>query len=187
MSRSVEGVQEGSLLVSSQASKEEADAGEVDQRLAGGGQALVVLAHAVVATGPRHCALDHPPSWYGFECFRQGDPLELAIGGDHEAASGRPLDDLDRPAHLLVDPVQDRTGGGLIGPQMAQPREAPLQASEHEPRAIAVLPVGWMHDDLEQQAKGIDQDVPLASIHLLAAVIAVGTALFGRLDRLAAR
>jgi hypothetical protein len=73
----------------------------------------------------------------------------------------------------------------LIGPPLAQTREATLETPEHESSAIAVLHVGRMHDHLEQQAERIDQDVPLASIHLLAAVIAMGAALFGRLDRVA--
>ena len=175
------------MLVSSQATEEEADAGEVDQRLARGGQALVIFAHAAVATGPRQCSLDHPPSRQGLEGRRQGNPLELAVGGDHEAAARRPLDDLDRPPHLLFDPVEDRTGIGLVSPQMASTREAPLQARQHEFGSLAILPIGRMHDDLEQQTEGIHQDVPLASIHLLAAVVAMRPALFGRLDRLTAR
>jgi hypothetical protein len=55
----LEGVQDGSYLVSSQATKEETDAGEIDQRFACGGQALIVFAHAAGATGPRQCPL-HP-------------------------------------------------------------------------------------------------------------------------------
>jgi hypothetical protein len=66
--------------------------------------------------------------------------------------------------------------------QMAQTREAARQPSQHEPSASAVLHVGRMHDHLEQQAQRLEQHVPLASIHLLAAVLAVGTALFSRLD-----
>src|SRR5262245_37572384 len=68
---------------------------------------------------------------------------------------------------------------------MAQPREAALQPSQHEPGSLAILHVGGMHDHLEQQPEGIHQNMPLAAIHLLAAVVAMWPTLFGRLDRLA--
>lgn len=42
-----------------------------------------------------------------------------------------------------------------------------------------------MHHHLEQQTQRIHQEVALAAIHLLAAVVAMRPALFGRLDRLA--
>ncbi len=42
-----------------------------------------------------------------------------------------------------------------------------------------------MHHHLEQQTQRIDQNMPLAAIDLLAAVIAMRPALFGRLHRLA--
>src|SRR5260221_4515620 len=42
-----------------------------------------------------------------------------------------------------------------------------------------------MYHDLKQQTQGIDQDVSLAAIHLLAAVVPMRAALFGGLDRLA--
>lgn len=37
--------------------------------------------------------------------------MELAVGGDHEAASGRALDDLDRPAYQLVIAADADIGG----------------------------------------------------------------------------
>ena len=46
-----------------------------------------------------------------------------------------------------------------------------------------------MHDDLEEQPQWIPQHMAPASIHLLASIIiiAMGTALLGRLHRLDAR
>jgi hypothetical protein len=75
---------------------------------------------------------------------------------------------------------------GQVSPQMAQAREAMWQAREHEFGSLPILQVGGMHDDLEQQTPGIHQEAPRASIHLLAAVVAMRAPLFDRLDRLTA-
>src|SRR5260221_12944508 len=82
-------------------------------------------------------------------------------------------------------PVQDRTSRRLVSPELAQPREATLQARQHERGARAILQVGGMHHDLEQQTAGIHEHMPLATLHLFAAVVAMRPVWFGRLDRLA--
>src|SRR5260221_2294407 len=82
-------------------------------------------------------------------------------------------------------PVQDRTSRRLVSPELAQPREATLQARQHERGARAILQVGGMHHDLEQQTAGIHEHMPLATLHLFAAVVPMRPAWFARLDRLA--
>ena len=82
-------------------------------------------------------------------------------------------------------PVQDRTSRRLVSPELAQTREATLQARQHERGARAILQVGGMHHDLEQQTAGIHEHMPLATLHLFAAVVPMRPAWFGRLDRLA--
>ena len=43
---------------------------------------------------------------------------------------------------------------------------------DHEARAVAILDVGGMDGDTQQEAERIDQDVPLATLDLLARVVA---------------
>src|SRR5260221_8873240 len=101
-----------------------------------------------------------------------------------EAASRRVLDDLQGPAHLSRNPVEERAGGGLIGPQVAHVWELGAHVGAHELRTVAVLRVGRMHDCFEEQTERVDQHMPLAAVDLLAAGGVVRGALFGRLDRL---
>jgi hypothetical protein len=37
---------------------------------------------------------------------------------------------------------------------------------------VTVLNVGWMNDDIQQEAQRVDQDVPLATFDVLARVVA---------------
>lgn len=50
---------------------------------------------------------------------------------------------------------------------------------------FAVLQIGWLHHDLENQAQRIHEDVPFAPIHLLGTVKSPDTARFGRFCTLA--
>jgi len=56
---------------------------------------------------------------------------------------------------------------------------------QHQLRPVAVLDVGRVDDDGEDQAERVDQEVSLAAVDLLTAVVAVRPPPFGRLDRLA--
>ena len=85
------------------------------------------------------------------------------------------LDDLEHPAAGV--------GGGSRGlralvagvcEDALYEWEEPARARvEHEPRAIAILNVGRMDDDVQQEAERIDEDVPLAAGDLLARIIAL--------------
>ena len=43
---------------------------------------------------------------------------------------------------------------------------------EHEPCAVAVLDIGGMDDDVQEEAERIDENVPLATLDLLACIVA---------------
>jgi hypothetical protein len=73
----------------------------------------------------------------------------VAVGSEWKAASRRALDDLDTPARLGRHPVEQRAGGGVIRPPVAQPRELGTDVGAHELRTVAVVPVSRMDDDLE--------------------------------------
>lgn len=98
----------------------------------------------------------------------------------------RPLDDLHRKlADLLQGAPQFRPCIATIGKDMAQPRPALEYGFQDGRRAVAVLDVGGVNDDADQQAQRVDDDVPLAALDLLAGVEATNSAAFGGLHRLA--
>ncbi len=143
---------------SGQASEHESDHGEADE---GGDRACIALEitrQASIAADPCEGSLDDP-----------------AFGQDDELVQFVALDDFDDP--------RSRLGGGLcharpliagIGEDTFDEREEAARASiENQPRAIAVLNVGGMNDDAQQEAERIDEDVALATRDLLARIIAL--------------
>jgi hypothetical protein len=54
-------------------------------------------------------------------------------------------------------------------------REAPRACIEDQSRAVAILQIGWMDDDVQQEAERVDQDVPLAARDLLARIEPCGS------------
>ena len=59
-----------------------------------------------------------------------------------------------------------------IGEHDLEPRVEPLQPAQQVAGTIGVLDVGGMDNDAEQQAGGVDRDVPLAALDLLGRVVA---------------
>jgi len=85
------------------------------------------------------------------------------------------LDDLQRPGAALGD--CGRRFCALvagIGKDALDEREKAARALiENEPRTIAILHIGGMDDDIQQEAERIDEDVPLAARNLLARIKAL--------------
>ena len=83
------------------------------------------------------------------------------------------LDDLQGPGAGLGD------GGGQRRPLVAgvgkdaldEGEEAARAPIEDEPRAIAILHIGRMDDDAQQEAERVDEDVPFAARDLLARIV----------------
>jgi hypothetical protein len=84
------------------------------------------------------------------------------------------LDDLERP----------RAGGGDaprrlrpliagVGEDALDEREAPTRPAEQPADAVAVLDVGGVDLDAQQQSERVDEDVPLAASDLLAGIVAL--------------
>ena len=96
--------------------------------------------------------------------------------GQRDEAYGltRPLDDLD------VDPRQNPFHRALelrplvaaVGIELNQERKGAKQARHQQHAAVAVLDVGGVHDGVHQQALGIDEDVSLLALDLLACIVA---------------
>lgn len=143
---------------SGQASEHDSDHGEADEGGDGVSVALEVARQTSIAADPGEGSFDDP-----------------AFGQNDELVQFTALDDLDDPA--------SRFGSGMcharplitgIGEDPFDEREEAAGASiEDQSRAIAVLNVGGMHGDAQQEAERIDEDVALAARDLLARVIAL--------------
>ncbi len=98
-----------------------------------------------------------PASW---------DDLEtLGLGGT--------LDHLDPPGGIGHGPAQLRAAVGAVGEDRLQEGKQPAGvAIQDQKGAVAVLYVGRVDDDGEDQAEGIDQEMALLARDLLARVIA---------------
>ena len=85
------------------------------------------------------------------------------------------LDDLQCPGAGLGNGCgQLRSLVAGIGEDALDEREAAARAPiEDEPRAIAVLHVGRMGNDGQQEAERVDEDVPFAARDLLARIVAL--------------
>ncbi len=84
------------------------------------------------------------------------------------------LDDLDPPKCGPRDrPRQLRSLIAGIGEDAFDEGEQTTRAAiEHQSGAVAVLDIGGVDDDVQQEAERVDEDVPLAALDLLARVIA---------------
>ena len=122
-----------------------------------------VLGEPPVAVQPCQRPLDDPAPGQHLEAFRR-------IG---------PLDDRDGPFTKAAQGVLELVSGvASIGEDMAQPREAPDDFSQHQRRAVAVLNVGSVDHGMNEITLGVGKDMALASLHLLARVIATRPAAF---------
>jgi len=141
-----------------QASEHDADHGETDEGRGGSGVALEVACEAPVAADPGERSFDDP-----------------AFGQDDETVRLVALDDLQRPGAAL------RHGGGRfralvagIGEDALDERKEPARAPvENQAGAIAILQIGRVDHDVQQEAERVDQDVPLATRDLLARIEAL--------------
>ena len=140
---------------SGQASEHDSDHGEADESGGGAGIALEVAREASVAANPGQGSFDDP-----------------AFGHDNEAVQFVALDDLKLPGSGLCN------GRGRLWSLVAGVGEDALDEREQatgalvedQSRAVAVLHVGRMDDDIQEQAERIDEDVPLAARNLLARI-----------------
>ena len=80
---------------------------------------------------------------------------------------------LDGPAQFGLDPLGKAAAlVATMRPDQVEPGKDPAQRSQQHFAALLVLDVGFMHQHLQDQASGLDQDVTLAPLDLLAAVVA---------------
>ena len=140
---------------SCQASEHNADHGEPDEGGDSAGVSLEITRQAAIAADPRQGSFDDP-------ALRQHDEFVQLVA----------LDDLEHPT---TGPGCGLRGVGSlitgIGEDALDEGEKAAGASiENQPRPVAVLNVGGMDDDVQQEAERIDQNMALAPSDLLARI-----------------
>lgn len=148
-------------LLMRQAFEHQAHPAQVDPRLAGGGQELVIFAHPPIPSDPSERALYHPAPRLGLEAREPGG--RLRVRPQPLSASARPLDELHPPAQGLPDPGLQRPPLGVVGPDQLQAGQARRERREELAGPRSVLPVGRMHPHARHQAERVDEPVALAS------------------------
>ena len=142
---------------SGQAAQHDADHGEAEEGRDGSGVALEVAGQAAVPADPGKSTLDDP-----------------SLGQDDEAMGIAALDDLQAPEAGLGDdfghlrPLVAGVGKDAFDERKGSPRRA-----QQVTRAVAILQIGRVYGDAQQEAKRIDEDVPLAAGDLLAGIEAL--------------
>ncbi len=140
-----------------QASEHEADHGEAHEGGDGSGMTFEITCQAAIATDPGQGSFDDP-----------------AFGQDDEVVSIAALDDLEHPAAGIGDRLCGlRSLIAGIGEDALDEGEGAARLPQNLTHAVAILNVGGMHDNAQQEAERIDQDVPLAARNLLARIEAL--------------
>ena len=137
-----------------QTPEHDADHGETDEGDNGSGITLEVASEAPVAADPGERSLHDP-------AFRQG----------HEAVRVGALNDFQLPAAGRGDGRRHpRPLVAAVGEDGLDEGERTARGSKQLAGAVAILRVGGMDDDAQQQAECIDEDVALAPRDLLARI-----------------
>jgi hypothetical protein len=80
---------------------------------------------------------------------------------------------LDAPQHPGQGLLECRPLISAIGVEFAQEREQAEQACHEQYAAVAILNVGGMDDRAQQKTFGVDKQMPLLALDLLARIVAV--------------
>ena len=137
------------------ASEHDADHGQSDEGGDGAGVSLEIARQAAIAADPGQGSFDDP-----------------ALGQDDEFVQLIALDDLEHPT---AGPGCGLRGArsliaGIGEDALDEGEEAAGAPIENHPRPLAVLNVGGMNDDVQQEAERVDQDMALAPGDLLARI-----------------
>jgi hypothetical protein len=80
--------------------------------------------------------------------------------------------DLDLQAARVARPPLEAAGVGGVGPHPLEARQSRCGPSEQGPAAVAVLEAGAVNAGEEHEAGGVDEQVALAAVQPLGAVVA---------------
>ena len=136
------------------------------------GRMLVVLAQAPIPPQPGERPFHHPTHLQGLKARHAFRPAH-----HHQAV---------RPPVQTQPGVQSIVVILVIREHHPQPRQIPAgRLGEHRRGGAAVVHIGGRHHHGDQQPQRVHQDMALAAVDLLAAVLADLLSALGRLDRLA--
>ena len=113
------------------------------------------------------------------ESSASADPGEGALddpafGENDEAMQFVALDDLDLPGCGASDRRRQLRSliAGIGEDAFDEGEQAARAVIEDQPGAVAILDIGGVDDDVQEEAERVDENVPLAALDLLARVIA---------------
>lgn len=127
----------------------------VDHRFAALCESFIVLAQSTVPAEPRKRPFHDP-----------------TFGQDDEAGDiAQTLDNLQRPAAKRLRPSDELSRVAAVGPDDLELGEQAANLPQHKLGAVAVLDVGGVDNDSQNQTKHIDDDVPLSALDFLTRVV----------------
>ena len=138
-----------------QASEHDADHGQPDEGGDGARVSLEIARQAAIAADPSQGSFDDP-----------------ALGQDDEFVQFVALDDLDHPMAGAGSGSCDAWSliAGIGEDALDEGEKAAGASIENQPRSVAVLNIGRMDDDVQQEAERIDKNMALAPGDLLARI-----------------
>ncbi len=129
-----------------------------------------ILCQSATTADPCKSSFDDPSAGQNFEALRR-------VGT---------FDDFYRPfADTLQSLAQFISGIATVGKDMAEPGIARTDRSKDAGGAIAILNAGFVHDEPDQVALGVGDDVALAAFDLLSCIKAPWATAFRGFHRLA--
>ena len=137
------------------ASEHDADHGQPDEGSDGAGVSLEIARQAAIAADPGQGSFNDP-------ALRQDDKFVQFVA----------LDDLDHPMAGVGSGSRGAWSlvAGIGEDALDEGEQAAGASIENQPGPVAVLNVGGMDDDVQQEAERIDQDMALAPGDLLARI-----------------
>lgn len=125
-----------------------------DHCLAALGQRLIVFRQSAVAAQPRERTFDDP-----------------ALRQNFKSVLDRPLDDFHDAPIPSARPPHEPAGIAAVREDQLHPPQAPSQLLYQRPTPVAILNVGWMHTQREDQSEGVHDHMTLAPLDFLARVV----------------
>ena len=119
-------------------------------------KSFVIFAQATASAQPRHRSFYYPSFGQHFELM----------------TSSRTFDDFQQPAGMGLDPVNQLPSVSRVGPDQLEPRGSPDQPVQDQFGSMPILDIGGLDYDSQQHSHGVYDDMPFASHHLLARIIA---------------
>ncbi len=130
------------------------DHGDTDHGFAGFGEGFIVFRQAAVFSKPCECSFHNP-----------------SLGYDDKFVSIRSFDDVNNPAMPAHRPVHKPSGITAIGPDDFEAPPSRTQLFDQQFAAVPVLHIGRVHDQGENQAERVNNDMTLATQRFLARIV----------------